>query len=204
MKTNANHIGRKWLTGAIALALALAPSASRRSPRPRRSPNLPIASKVTAKPNIMYTLDDSGSMAYNYIPDYTILNYCRNKRHRRPRGMRGHGQLQLPAVPRRRLQPHVLQPQHHLYGAQEVRRHVVSRPERSEHDKLDARAERSVSRARGPDQGRAHHRRGGQASFRCRSTATPTGRWSARAMSSATSATRTARTTPRSTIRSVP
>ncbi len=30
----------------------------------------PIAAKVAAKPNIFYTLDDSGSMKLNYIPDY--------------------------------------------------------------------------------------------------------------------------------------
>ncbi|MEO8136507.1 MAG: hypothetical protein ABI831_21335, partial [Betaproteobacteria bacterium] len=32
--------------------------------------DIPIASKITAKPNIVYTLDDSGSMQYNYLPDY--------------------------------------------------------------------------------------------------------------------------------------
>ena len=32
--------------------------------------DVPIAAKVAAKPNIFYTLDDSGSMQYNYIPDY--------------------------------------------------------------------------------------------------------------------------------------
>jgi type IV pilus assembly protein PilY1 len=31
-----------------------------------------IAAKVTAKPNIFYTLDDSGSMQLNYIPEYVI------------------------------------------------------------------------------------------------------------------------------------
>jgi type IV pilus assembly protein PilY1 len=46
--------------------------------------DIPIASKVTAKPNIFYTLDDSGSMNLSYIPDYVIgagapsLGYCRN------------------------------------------------------------------------------------------------------------------------------
>ena len=32
--------------------------------------DVPIAAKVTAKPNIIYTLDDSGSMQYNYLPDW--------------------------------------------------------------------------------------------------------------------------------------
>jgi len=34
--------------------------------------DIPIAAKVTAKPNIMYTLDDSGSMKYNFLPDYVL------------------------------------------------------------------------------------------------------------------------------------
>jgi hypothetical protein len=32
--------------------------------------DVPIAAKVSAKPNIIYTLDDSGSMQYNFLPDY--------------------------------------------------------------------------------------------------------------------------------------
>ena len=32
--------------------------------------DVPIAAKVTAKPNIVYTLDDSGSMQNNFLPDY--------------------------------------------------------------------------------------------------------------------------------------
>ncbi|MFO1412486.1 MAG: PilC/PilY family type IV pilus protein [Burkholderiales bacterium] len=32
--------------------------------------DVPIAAKVSAKPNIFYTLDDSGSMQYNFLPDY--------------------------------------------------------------------------------------------------------------------------------------
>jgi type IV pilus assembly protein PilY1 len=34
----------------------------------------PIAAKVSAKPNIVYTLDDSGSMQYNFLPDYVVSN----------------------------------------------------------------------------------------------------------------------------------
>ena len=34
--------------------------------------DVPIAAKVSAKPNIVYTLDDSGSMQYNFLPDYVI------------------------------------------------------------------------------------------------------------------------------------
>ncbi len=34
--------------------------------------DVPIAAKVSAKPNIVYTLDDSGSMQYNFLPDYVV------------------------------------------------------------------------------------------------------------------------------------
>src|SRR4030095_15268297 len=41
----------------------------------------PIAAKVAAKPNIVYTVDDSGSMASNFIPDFvtssTYPAFCR-------------------------------------------------------------------------------------------------------------------------------
>lgn len=40
--------------------------------------DVPIAAKVTAKPNIVYTVDDSGSMNLTYLPDYVNLNYCRS------------------------------------------------------------------------------------------------------------------------------
>lgn len=40
--------------------------------------DLPIAAKVAAKPNIVYTVDDSGSMSNTFIPDYAVLNYCRS------------------------------------------------------------------------------------------------------------------------------
>ena len=34
--------------------------------------DVPIAAKVAAKPNIVYTLDDSGSMQLNYVPDFVV------------------------------------------------------------------------------------------------------------------------------------
>ena len=40
--------------------------------------DVPIAAKVAAKPNIVYTLDDSGSMQLSYIPEFVVGNYCRN------------------------------------------------------------------------------------------------------------------------------
>ena len=85
MKTNANCIGRKYLTGAVALALAFGPLSEPAYAATTVLSDLPIASKVTAKPNIMYTFDDSGSMTGNYIPDFVVSNtpasgwaYCRS------------------------------------------------------------------------------------------------------------------------------
>ncbi|MCC7039177.1 MAG: hypothetical protein IT516_02580 [Burkholderiales bacterium] len=34
--------------------------------------DVPIAAKVSAKPNIIFTLDDSGSMQLNFLPDYAV------------------------------------------------------------------------------------------------------------------------------------
>jgi hypothetical protein len=39
--------------------------------------DVPIAAKITAKPNVIYTLDDSGSMQYNFLPDY-VTNAAAN------------------------------------------------------------------------------------------------------------------------------
>ncbi len=41
--------------------------------------DVPIAAKVAAKPNIVYTLDDSGSMNLNFLPDFvTAANTATN------------------------------------------------------------------------------------------------------------------------------
>ena len=61
MNTNTTH-----RTQLPCPARARAGAAAARGARPRREltvlSDLPIAAKVTAKPNILYTLDDSGSM----------------------------------------------------------------------------------------------------------------------------------------------
>ena len=38
----------------------------------------PIAAKVAAKPNIVYTVDESGSMNYTFLPDFVTGSYCRS------------------------------------------------------------------------------------------------------------------------------
>ena len=54
----------------MSIGLVLGPLADARAQTPLA--DIPIASKVTAKPNIVYTLDDSGSMQFNYLPDWVI------------------------------------------------------------------------------------------------------------------------------------
>jgi type IV pilus assembly protein PilY1 len=57
------------LCALLAAAMTFAPvTAAYAAPTPLA--DIPIAAKVTAKPNIFYTLDDSGSMQYNFLPDY--------------------------------------------------------------------------------------------------------------------------------------
>jgi len=62
----------RWLTAPLAWLLILGqvslPVYAQSAP-PLLS-DVPIAAKVSAKPNIVYTLDDSGSMQLNYIPEY--------------------------------------------------------------------------------------------------------------------------------------
>ena len=66
------------ITGQVMLPVQAAPTALA---------DVPIAAKVTAKPNIVYTLDDSGSMQNNFLPDYvtnvgaTITIYDHAGRH---------------------------------------------------------------------------------------------------------------------------
>lgn len=57
------------LTGFLAWTTVLFPVTSVYG-APTPLADIPIASKVSAKPNIIFTLDDSGSMQYNFLPDY--------------------------------------------------------------------------------------------------------------------------------------
>ena len=61
---------RQALVALVSIGLVLGPLADARAQTPLA--DIPIASKVTAKPNIVYTLDDSGSMQFNYLPDWVI------------------------------------------------------------------------------------------------------------------------------------
>ncbi len=52
--------------------------------------DMPIAAKVSAKPNIVYTLDDSGSMQYNFLPDYVTSTAANIKVSHHPFRVHGH------------------------------------------------------------------------------------------------------------------
>jgi type IV pilus assembly protein PilY1 len=77
-KSAAQSVARRCLTGLIAITLVLGPVGDPAYAALTRLTDLPIAAKVNAKANIVYTLDDSGSMTLNYLPDFVPLNYCRS------------------------------------------------------------------------------------------------------------------------------
>jgi len=74
------HRFQRWLAVALAWTLILGQFAQPVLAQsvPPVLADVPIAAKVQAKPNIVFTLDDSGSMLYTFLPDYVIGNYCRS------------------------------------------------------------------------------------------------------------------------------
>lgn len=76
MKCNPLHRTRLLSVSlAFALSLALSPA----YPAETKLADVPLAnaSTVSVLPNIYFILDDSGSMAWNYMPDYVNDAYCR-------------------------------------------------------------------------------------------------------------------------------
>ncbi len=69
---------RRALAGLVAVTLAAGPGMQTAYGALTELSDLPIASKVTAKPNILYTLDDSGSMNLNYLPVFVVNSYYRS------------------------------------------------------------------------------------------------------------------------------
>lgn len=61
----------------IAIAVAAPALAQRKSPTDDGLADEPLNIKNSAKPNIMMTADNSGSMAWDYLPDAVIGRYCR-------------------------------------------------------------------------------------------------------------------------------
>ena len=78
MKTNRHSVFRRVIAGALTLTLAFGPIGGTAYAALTPLSDVPIAAKVAAKPNIVYSLDDSGSMNLNFLPDFVIGNYCRN------------------------------------------------------------------------------------------------------------------------------
>ena len=62
----------RMLVALLSVSLLIGPGAGPAYAAQTALADIPIASKVTAKPNIVYTLDDSGSMQFNYLPDWVI------------------------------------------------------------------------------------------------------------------------------------
>ena len=67
--TNLRRFGRQSLAAVVSATLVLGPMAPAYAATTALA-DVPIAAKVAAKPNIVYTVDDSGSMASNFIPDF--------------------------------------------------------------------------------------------------------------------------------------
>ena len=78
---NARRPARRLLVALVSVSLMLGPWIEAYA-TPTPLADVPIAAKVSAKPNIVYTLDDSGSMQYHYLPEYVISTvaplYCRS------------------------------------------------------------------------------------------------------------------------------
>ncbi len=78
MATTHTSTARRLTAAVTAAALALAPMGQVAYGALTLLSDVPIAAKVAAKPNVIYTLDDSGSMTQSWLPDYVIGAYCRN------------------------------------------------------------------------------------------------------------------------------
>ena len=71
MNTTRYSLPRRVLAAFTAFAMTLGPLTPGAYAATTTLTDQPLAAKVAAKPNIIYTLDDSGSMQLRYIPDYT-------------------------------------------------------------------------------------------------------------------------------------
>ena len=78
MNKNRHSMFRRALASVLTLTLAIGPIGGTAYAALTPLADVPIAAKVAAKPNIVYSLDDSGSMNLNFLPDFVIGNYCRN------------------------------------------------------------------------------------------------------------------------------
>ena len=68
---------RRFVAATLAFVLAAGPIVPSAYGALTPLADAPIAAKVAAKPNIMYTVDDSFSMTLDYIPDWVTGTFCR-------------------------------------------------------------------------------------------------------------------------------
>src|SRR6266496_5011521 len=68
--TDTRHAVRRTLATVLSALLALGPLGEPAYAALTVLADEPIVAREAAKPNIVYTVDDSGSMASGYIPDY--------------------------------------------------------------------------------------------------------------------------------------
>src|SRR5215470_15155425 len=71
MNVNRRSGFTKLCTGAIAVALGLQPLALPAATIAETLAEVPLQGLNPVKPNIMFTMDDSGSMGFDFLPDYT-------------------------------------------------------------------------------------------------------------------------------------
>ncbi len=69
---NARRHACRALVALVSASLAFGPLVESAYAGPTPLADVPIAAKVAAKPNIVYTLDDSGSMQFSYLPDWVL------------------------------------------------------------------------------------------------------------------------------------
>ena len=81
-----NRIGRQALVATLSVSLAFGPVTQPAYAALTALADVPIAAKVQTHPNIVYTVDDSGSMTLNYLPEYVNAGTAPNAFYRATNG----------------------------------------------------------------------------------------------------------------------
>ena len=77
------NVCQRIVVAALVAALAFEPLAVRAAPITETLAQVPIQGLNPVKPNIMFTMDDSGSMGWDFLPDYVAwvgsgIAHCRD------------------------------------------------------------------------------------------------------------------------------
>ena len=86
MTTPSTHPARRLLAGVMAFLIGFGPMTPMAYAATTKLADGPINVSIKAKPNIVFTLDDSTSMNLDFLPDYVVVNsltnaatsYCRS------------------------------------------------------------------------------------------------------------------------------